>query len=132
LKLLNIFIFKIACVGPGLYTISLIVQDDMKRPSAPVVEQVLDSRVILVKESPKKIQPSNEDKQNPLDGSESNKLTRDFKRFVDIDGDEVELIASAGSRESLRSGAGEKNSLGSAVKSSPNHSATELIKGKFQ
>lgn len=104
----------------------------MRRPSAPAVEPVLDGRVILVKESPKKIQPSNEDTQNQLDDSDSSKLTRDSKRFVDIDGNEVELIASAGSRESLRSGAGEKNSLETSFKSGPNQSATEIIKGKFQ
>lgn len=126
------FIFKIACVGPGLYILSLMVQEDMRRPSAPVVEPVLDSRVILVKESPKKIQPSNEDTQNQQDDSDSSKLTRDSKRFVDIEGNEVELIASAGSRESLRSGADERNSLETSVKSGPNQSATEIIKGKFQ
>ena len=109
-----------------------MVQEDMRSPSAPVVEPVLDSRVILVKESPRKIQPSNEDTQNQLDDSDSSKLTRDSKRFVDIDGNEVELIASAGSRESLRSGAGEKNPLETSVKSGPNRSATEMIKGKFQ
>jgi len=127
-----LFIFKIACVGPGLYILSLMVQEDMRRPSAPVVEPVLDSRVILVKESPKKIQPSNEDTQNQQDDSDSSKLTRDSKRFVDIEGNEVELIASAGSRESLRSGADERNSLETSVKSGPNQSATEIIKGKFQ
>lgn len=121
-----------ACVVPDLYTLSLMVQEDMRRPSAPVVETVLDSRIILVKESPKKIQPSNEDKQNQQDDSDSSKLTRDSKRFVDIDGNEVELVASAGSRESLRSGAGEKNSLETSVKSGPNQGATEIIKGKFQ
>ena len=109
-----------------------MVQEDMRRPSAPVVEPVLDSRVILVKESPKKIQPSNEDTQNQQDDSDSSKLTRDSKRFVDIEGNEVELIASAGSRESLRSGADERNSLETSVKSGPNQSATEIIKGKFQ
>jgi hypothetical protein len=126
------FYFKIACVSPGLYAISLMVQENMRRPSASVVEPVLDSRVILVKESPRKIQPSNEDTQNQLDDSDSSKLTRDSKRFVDIDGNEVELIASGGSRESLRSGAGERNPLETSVKSRPNNSATEIIKGKFQ
>jgi len=116
---------------PIYYDISLMVQENMRRPSAPVVEPVPNGRVILVKESPKKIQPCNEDTQNQLDNSDSSKLTRDSKRFVDIDGNEVELIASAGSRESLRSGAGEKNSLETSVKS-PNQSATEIIKGKFQ
>ena len=109
-----------------------MVQEDMRRPSAPVVEPVLDSRIILVKESPTKIQLHNEDKQNQQDDSDSNKLTRDLNRFVDMDGNEVELIASAGSRESLRSGAGEKNSSETSVKSGPSHSATEIIKGKFQ
>jgi len=108
-----------------------MVQEDMRKPSAPVVEPVLDSRVILVKESPKKIQPSNEDTQNQLGDSDSSKLTRDSKRFVDIDGNEVELIASAESRESLRFGTGE-NSLETSVKSGPDQSATEIIKGKFQ
>jgi len=108
-----------------------MIQEDMRRPSAPIVEPVLDSRVILVKESPKKLQHSNEDTQNQLDDSDSSKLTRESKRFVDIDGNEVELIASAGSRESLRSGAGE-NSLETSVKSGPDQSATEIIKGKFQ
>lgn len=104
----------------------------MKSPPAVTVEPVLESRVILVKESPKKMQPSNEDKENQLYGTDSNKLTRDLKKFVDIDGDEVELIASAGSRESLRSGAGDRSALGTAAKSSPNHSAKEIIKGEFQ
>jgi hypothetical protein len=109
-----------------------MVQEDMRRPSAPVVEPILDSRIILVKESPKKIQPSNEETQNQLDDSDNSKLTRGLKRYVDIDGNEVELVASAGSRESLRSGADEKNSLETSIKSGPNHTATEVIKGKFQ
>jgi hypothetical protein len=111
-----------------------MVQEDIKRPAAPIVEMVLDSRVILVKESPKKLQSDGEEKQNPLGGGgDSNKLTGNLERFVDIDGNEVVLVASAGSRESLKSGAGEKSWFGSTVIDgqlpSPTHSVAELIKG---
>jgi hypothetical protein len=79
------------------------------------VEPVLDSRIILVKESPKKIQPNDEEKQNSLDGGSSNKQTSNVKRFMDIDSDEVALVTSAGSRKSLRSDDGNKNWFGSAA-----------------
>jgi hypothetical protein len=85
-----------------------------------------------VKESPKKIQPSNERKENRLDDWDSNGQTANVKRFIDIGGDEVVLVASARSRESVRSGA-DDNAFGNAVIvgqcPSPSHSVTELIKG---
>jgi hypothetical protein len=109
------------------------VQEDIKSPVAPIVEPVLNTRVILVKESPKKIQPSNEEIESQLDGVGGYKQTSNLKRFLDIDGDEVVLVASERSRESLRSGSDDKNSFGSAVIvgqfPSPTHSVTELIKG---
>lgn len=109
------------------------IMEDIKSPVAPIVEPVLNTRVILVKESPKKIQPSNEEKENQLD---SDRQTSNVKRFVDIDGDEVVLVANAKSRESLRSGTDDKNSFGSAVivgqYPSPSHSVTELIKDQLE
>lgn len=117
------------------YILYFLVQEDIKSPAAPIVEPVLNTRIILVKESPKKIQPNNEEKENQLDGRDSNKQTSNVKRFVDIDGDEVVLVANAKSRESLRSGADDKDSFGSAVIvgqfPSPSHSVTELIKGMY-
>jgi hypothetical protein len=111
------------------------VQEDIKSPGAPIVEPALNTRIILVKESPKKMQPNNEEKENQLDGWDSNKQTSNVKRFVDIDGDEVVLVASAKSRESLRSGADDKHFSESAVIvgqfPSPSHSVTELIKGMY-
>ncbi|PNF28988.1 hypothetical protein B7P43_G15101, partial [Cryptotermes secundus] len=112
------------------------IMEDIKSPVPPIVEPELNTRVILVKESPKKIQPSNEGKENHFDGWDSNRQTSNVKRFVDIDGDEVVLVASARSGESLISGADDKNSLGSAVIvgefPSPSHSVTELIKDQLE
>jgi hypothetical protein len=109
-----------------------MLQEGTKNAAAPSVEPVLDGRVILVKESPKKIQPNSEE-QNSFAGEDGNKLTNNVKKFMDIDGDEVVLVASAGSRKSLRSDAGDKNWFGSAITvgqvPSPTRSVTGLIKG---
>lgn len=81
-----------------------------------------------MKESPEKIQPNDEEKQNSLDYGDGNKLTSNVKRFLDIDGDEVALVASADNR--CYTG---DNQSGSAAAigqvPSPSHSITGLIKG---
>jgi hypothetical protein len=123
-----------AYVGPLLYALSFQVQEDVKDPVAPIMEQVLNTRLILVKESPKKLQPSNEENENKFYGGDRNKQ----KRVLDIGGgddddDDVVLVASARIRDILKPGADDNNSLGSAVSvgqfPSPSHSATEVIRG---
>ncbi|XP_021929896.1 uncharacterized protein LOC110834747 isoform X2 [Zootermopsis nevadensis] len=103
------------------------ILEDTKGPKTPLTEPVLGSRVILVKESPEKIQPNDEEKQNSLDYGDGNKLTSNVKRFLDIDGDEVALVASADNR--CYTG---DNQSGSAAAigqvPSPSHSITGLIK----
>jgi hypothetical protein len=113
-----------------------VVQEDIKSPVAPVMEPVMNTRVILVKESPKKLLPSNEEKENQFDGGDGNKQTSNQKRFLDIGGgggggggdddddDDVVLGANAKSNEILKSGAVFVRQF-----PSPSHSATELIKG---
>jgi hypothetical protein len=87
-----------------------------------------------VKESPKKLQPSHEEKGSQFDDGDSNKQASNQKRFLDIGGgddDDVVLGASSRSREIMKSGADDKNSFEKVVGQfpSPSHSATELIKG---
>jgi hypothetical protein len=88
-----------------------------------------------VKESPKKIEPNYEEKQNSHYCEGSSKLTSNVKRLMDINCDEVALVASAGNTRSLRTGSGDKSSFGSASSvgqaQSSTHSITGLIKGMF-
>jgi hypothetical protein len=114
------------------------VQEDIKSPVAPIREPGLNTRVILVKESPKKLQPSHEEKENQFDDGDSNKQASNQKGFLDIGGggdddddDDVVLGASSGSKEIMKSGADDKHSFETVVGQfpSPSYSATELIKG---
>ena len=100
----------------------------MKKIDSPAKESDHENRVILVKESPRKIMPKPEIKH-----SADNNISNNIKISQDIEIEETVLMKNSGGKESMNLGSGDKNWFGSAISvenvPSPTHSVTELIKG---
>ncbi|PSN45703.1 hypothetical protein C0J52_11946 [Blattella germanica] len=105
------------------------ITEHVNKSAEPVREPDFENRIILVKESPKKVMPNSDDQNSSDKGQKCN----DIQSISDIDHEDMILEAKSENKNSLKPEVGDKIWFGSAVSiASPSHSVTGLIKDQLE